>query len=98
MISAMPFRWTEPSTWPWPFYVWLALILAGWLKPLWRWIERQRASGWPTAIGEIQSEAVTKSKGFFISGAPRRKSPVYVAELGYSYSVAGKSEAGSYKR
>jgi Protein of unknown function (DUF3592) len=98
MLLGSPFQWTDPRTWPWIVYVWLALIIAGWLKPLWRWIQRQRASGWPTAIGEIQSAAVTESKGSFISGTPRGKSPSYVAELDYSYSVAGKTEAGFYKR
>jgi hypothetical protein len=42
--------------------------------------------------------AVTESKSSFISGTPRGNSPVYVAELAYSYSVTGKTEAGFYKR
>ena len=98
MFLANPFRWIDPRTWPWMFYVWLGLTAAGWLKPLWRWIQRNRAKSWPTATGQIESATVNKSKGFLVSSTPRRGSLPYVAELGYSYSVAGQAEAGFYKR
>lgn len=97
MISGQPFHWTDPTTWPWIVYVWLALIAAGWVKPLWRWIQRQQANNWPTVSGEIQSTSVTEAKRFFLSTTPRGSSPTYVAELGYSYWVAGQVEAGFYK-
>jgi hypothetical protein len=98
MISANPLRWADPSTWPWFIYVWLALFLAGWLKPLWRWIQRNRASSWPTATGQIESVSVSEPKRFFLSTSPRGRAPAYVAELAYSYSVAGNVNAGFYKR
>lgn len=98
MFLASPFRWIDPRTWPWMFYVWLGLIAAGWLKPLWRWIQRNRAKSWPLTTGEIESATVNKSKGFLVSSTPRGGSLPYVAELGYSYSVSGKAEAGFYKR
>jgi hypothetical protein len=79
------------------FYVWLGLIAAGWLKPLWRWIQRNRAKSWPLTTGQIVSATVDESKPFFVS-TPRRGSTVYVAELGYSYSVVGHTEASFYKR
>jgi len=97
MNSGNPIHWTDPSTWPWFFYVWLALFLAGWLKPLWRWIQRNRASSWPTATGQIESASVNEPKRFFLSTSSRG-SAAYVAELGYSYSVAGTVHAGFYKR
>jgi hypothetical protein len=28
MLAAAPFPWTDPATWPWMIYVWLALILS----------------------------------------------------------------------
>ncbi|HVH69861.1 MAG TPA: hypothetical protein VNB49_01965, partial [Candidatus Dormibacteraeota bacterium] len=89
MISGTPFRWTDPSTWPWFVYVWLALILVGWLKPLWRWMQRQRASSWPTASGQIEYASVSEPKPSFLSGSGRGNSPSHVGELGYSYFVAG---------
>lgn len=98
MFLANPFRWTDPHTWPWMVYVWLALIAAGWLKPLWQWMQRRRASGWPTVIGQIDSVSVNESKRTFFSTAPRGRSPGYVAELSYSYSVAGTNYTGTYKR
>jgi hypothetical protein len=98
MISENPIRWTDPSTWPWIVYVWLALFLAGWLKPLWRWIQRNRASSWPTTVGQIESVSVSEPKRFFISTTPRGSSATYVAKLGYSYSVAGNVNSGFYKR
>jgi hypothetical protein len=79
------------------FYVWLGLIAAGWLKPLWRWIQGNRARSWPLTTGQIVSATVDESKPFFVS-TPRRGSTVYVAELGYSYSVVGHTEASFYKR
>lgn len=78
--------------------MWLALIVAGWMKPLWRWVQKQRANSWPSVSGEIQSVSVTEAKRFFLSTTPRGSSPTYVAELGYSYWVAGQVEAGFYKR
>ena len=93
MLAAAPFRWTDPATWPWMFYVWLAFILAGWTVPLWRWLQRKRASGWPTTEGRIQSVEVSKPSFSFTT-----KRGYYVANIGYSYSVAGTLNSGRYKR
>ena len=100
MNSGNPIHWTDPSTWPWIVYVWLAMLAVGWLKPIWRWIRRNRLSSWPTVTGQIESVTVSEAKWSFFSGSPRGRgnSPSYVAELGYSYSTAGKVEAGFYKR
>lgn len=98
MNFGTPFRWTDPSTWPWFLYVWLAVFLAGWLKPLWPWIQRRRASSWPTTSGQIESVTVSEAKRSFFSTSPRGSSPLYFAQLGYSYSIEGKVEAGIHKR
>lgn len=98
MFLTNPFRWSDPHTWPWTFYVWLALVAAGWLKPLWRWIQRNRAESWPIATGQIESAAVSEAKRNFFSSSPRGTSPKFVAELTYSYWVAGNLETGIYKR
>lgn len=84
-------RWYDPRTWPWPVYVWLAILAAGWLKPLWQKLQRSRAAGWPITSGQVQSTAVNESKR-------RRGKPAYIADLDYSYVVAGKTETGSYRR
>ena len=97
MISGSPFRWTEPSTWPWIVYVWLALILVGWLRPVWRWIKRQRASSWPTVSGQIEYASVSEAQSSFFTSRGGN-SPSHVGELGYSYFVAGNTYSGRYKR
>jgi hypothetical protein len=98
MILANPFRWADPRTWPWMFYVWLALVVAGQLRPLWRWIQRRRAERWPTATGRIESLTLTESKRSFFSSTPRGSSPTFVVEISYSYSAAGNTATGTYKR
>src|SRR5882724_6537102 len=93
MFTNAPFRWVDPATWPWVVYVWLAFILAGWSAPAWRWLQRKRAAAWPVADGRIESVGVSKPSFSFTT-----KRGYYVAELGYSYSVAGTLNSGRYKR
>jgi hypothetical protein len=97
MISGNQFRWADPSTWPWIVWVWVAFIAIGWLKPLWRWMRRQRASSWPTASGQIEYASVSEAKSFWFTSR-RGNSPSHLGELGYSYLVAGNTYNGSYKR
>jgi hypothetical protein len=93
MFANAIFRWTDPATWPWIFYVWLAMILAGWSVSLWRWLKRKRAAGWPIAYGRIESAEVTKASFSLTANRGR-----YVAQLGYAYSIAGNVYSGVYKR
>jgi Protein of unknown function (DUF3592) len=93
MLAAAPFPWTDPTTWPWVVYVWAAFALAGLTKPACSWLQRKRATGWPTADGRIESVEVNKPSFSFTT-----KRGHYVAELGYSYSVAGTLNSGRYKR
>src|SRR5260370_18094520 len=93
MLAAAPFRWTDPATWPWMFYVWLAFIFAGGSFRVWRWLRRKRAAGWPVADGRIESVDVSKPTFSFTT-----KRGYYVAELGYSYSIAGTTNSGHYRR
>jgi hypothetical protein len=97
VISDTPFRWTAPSTWPWVLYVWVALVVAGFFKPIWRWVQRERAISWPTAIGEIDSVAVGEPKRQFISAFPRNRK-TYAAEISYTYAVGGQKYSGTYRR
>ena len=93
MQVTVPIRWTDPTTWPWIIYLWLALLVGGWLLSSWRWLRRKRATGWPIADGRIESTEVTKPNFSFTT-----KRGHYVAQLGYSYSVAGSIHSGLYKR
>jgi Protein of unknown function (DUF3592) len=93
VLATAPIRWTDPTTWPWIIYLWLALLVGGWLLSSWRWLRRRRAAGWPIADGRIESTEVTKPNFSLTT-----KRGYYVAQLGYSYSVAGSIHSGLYKR
>jgi hypothetical protein len=97
MNSVNPIRWTDPSTWPWIVYVWLAMLAFSCVKPLWRWFQRNRARNWPLVNGQIESISVTGAKRTPFSASSGSTSS-YVAELGYSSPVAGNVNAGFYKR
>ena len=93
-----PFRWTEPSTWPWFLYVWLALFLIGWLKPLWTWLQREQTKSWPTATGRIDSAYIADVKRFLWLTPESSRSQTYNAILDYSYILSGETFHGQYKR
>jgi hypothetical protein len=63
--------------------------LGGWLISSWRWLKRRRAAGWPIADGRIESTEVTKPNFSFTT-----KRGYCVAQMGYSYSVAGTLHSG----
>lgn len=98
MISGIPTKWIDPRNWPWMFYVWLALVGIAQLKPLWRWIQRNRATSWLTASGQVDYVSASETKRTFFSTSPRGSARTYEAELGYSYSIAGTKYCGRYKR
>jgi hypothetical protein len=68
-MSAAPFHWADPGTWPWVIYVWLAFMLAGWMIPGRRWLRCRRASGWPVVDGRIESVDVNKPNFSFTTKA-----------------------------
>ena len=74
-------------------FIWAAFALAGLAKPAWNWHRRQRAGGWPVAEGRLESVEITKPSFSFTT-----QRGYYVAELGYSYSVAGTLQSGCYRR
>lgn len=74
-------------------WLWLAIMLAGWSIPAWRWLKRRRAAGWPIADSRIEFVEVSKPTFSF-----KTKRGYYVAELGYSYSIAGSAFSGHYRR
>lgn len=99
MISGDNFRWAHPSTWPWFFDVWIAItIVASCFKPFWKWLRQKHISAWPSTLGRIESAAIDPKKRFVISSSPRTASEKYVAEIDYSYTVAGNTYTGTYTR
>jgi Protein of unknown function (DUF3592) len=97
-LTDNPVRWTDPRTWPWIVYVWVAFMLIGWAKPIWGRFQRRQATGWPTIQGRIESVSVKPKKQFLLSTTPRGRAPAFVAELAYSYSVEGQYHSGHYDR
>jgi hypothetical protein len=93
-----PFRWTEPRTWPWFLYIWLAFILGGWLLPLWRWLQREQAKSWPTTTARIDSAYIGEPKRFLGLTLQSGRSRTYDAILAYSYTLSGPSFQGQYKQ
>ena len=92
------FRWTDPHTWPWMVYVWIALIALGQVKPLWKWIQRNRAKSWPLTSGTIEFATVDEVKRGLFSSNSFGRSSSHVAEINYAYSVGGIGATGIYKR
>ena len=88
----------DPHVWLWFFCAWIILITASQVRPLWKWIQRNRAKNWPLANGQIESVDVNNSKASFIPVSSRSNSPTCDAGIGYSYSANGNAEAGTYKR
>jgi hypothetical protein len=97
-LTSAPFRWTEPRTWPWIVYVWLAFLLIGWLKPLWQWLQREQAKSWPPATGHIDSAYIAEPKRFLGLSLQSSRSQTYNATLDYSYTLSGETFHGQYKR
>ena len=98
VISENPLRWADPRTWPWLVYFWLAASAVGYAKPVWRWLRRNRATSWPSSEGRIELVDVDKKKWFSQYMSFRGRTAKYIAELGYSYSVAGATYTGAYER
>jgi hypothetical protein len=74
------------------------MLLVGFAKPLWRWLQRQQGQGWPTVQGRIESVEVKKTKPFLISTSLRGQRLLYRAELAYSYTLEGHYYSGYYRR
>lgn len=95
-MTGLSFRWTEPATWPWVVWVWLAFLLAGAVKPMWRRIKSRLANSWPSVTGKIESVDVNEPKKFL--GMTTSQTPRYFAEITYSYRVDGNTYTGLNRR
>jgi len=93
VIVESPINWKDPSSWPWFIYAWAAFALAGTVKPIWGWFQRERAVSWPATDGRIDSTSFS-IPSFSLFG----KRVHYIAELSYSYSVGGNLHSGRYSR
>jgi hypothetical protein len=93
-----PIRWTDPTTWPWSVYFWLAVIAGGFLKRGWHRLQQTRATNWLRAEGRVELADVGEKDWWDLSADFRGRSARNVAALGYSYRVAGTVYSGTYKR
>jgi hypothetical protein len=88
------FRWNDPHSWPWMFYVWIVMIAAGYIPNLWRLWRQHSAKSWLPVSATIDFTHV--DAGGFLQA--RRHSEKFRAEINYSYSVGGTTHAGQYSR
>ena len=97
MLLAIPLRWSNPASWPWLVYLWLAGILVVWARQIVRALKRKKSASWPTVTGRIESAEIPSQKTFLgLTLSPRDRKPC-PAELRYSYSVGGQQYSGSFK-
>ena len=95
-LPAQTFRWNDPHSWPWMFYVWIVMIGAGYIPKLWRLWRQQSAKSWLPVSAKIDSTHVDAGpNGFFQA---HRRSEQFRAEINYSYSVGGTIYKGQYSR
>ena len=87
-------QWTDPRTWPWIFDVWVAFVLLGFAKPIWRWFQRKRAESWPATQGRVESTGINESKRFRTNTSSRPS----IANLRYSYEASGTRYIGTFKK
>lgn len=92
-MTTLPFRWTDPGTWPWFVYLWLGFVLLGSMRPVWGRFRRWRTSSWPIADGRIESSEVKKAS--FLSSS---RQGYFDARLSYVYSISGAQYTGRYSR
>ena len=96
MILVSSFRWTDPSAWPWFIWVWIALLLTGWVKPAWNAYRRHLVESWPSVLGRIEAVRVAEPKR--ILGLTLSQNPTYDAQITYSYGVQGHTYSGLNRR
>lgn len=59
MLAETTDRWSDPSTWPWFFFVWFTFLLAGgiffagWVKRFWLSLQQQKVQASPIAQGQL---------------------------------------------
>ena len=92
-MAPHPNQWTDPRTWPWIFDVWIAFVLLGFAKPIWRWLDRKRAESWPATQGRVESTKINDRNSFRSSSSSSS-----IAMFEYSYEVGGTKYVGTYKK
>lgn len=93
MLDNDSFRFIDPRTWPWMFWVWLAFVVGGSIPSLWKRYQRHRAATWPLTQGHIETVNVTQPSKW-----SSKRGQIEMAEIGYSYSIDGRFYGGHYQR
>jgi hypothetical protein len=97
-VQLSPSWWTDPSSWPLFFKVWMAFILVGWLLPLFRWLQREQQKSWPATNGRIDSAHTGEPKRFLGLTLPTSNNEKFSGVLAYSYRLSGDTFHGEYRR
>jgi hypothetical protein len=95
-LPPQTFRWSDPHSWPWVFYVWIVMIGAGYIPKLWRIWRQQSAKSWLPVSATIDSTHVDAAPNRFLQMG--RRSAQFQANLNYSFSVGGTTYTGQYSR
>ena len=95
-LPPQTFRWIDPDSWPWVFYVWIVMIGAGYIPELWRIWRQQSAKFWLPVSATIDSTHVDAAPNRFLQIG--RRSAQFQANLNYSFSVGGTTYTGQYSR
>jgi len=74
-------------------WVWIAFVAIGSLPKLWQWLQRKAAENWPTTPAKIENTEIGRAKW-----SVNRSSRGLVAQLHYSYSVAGEYYSGTFEK
>jgi Protein of unknown function (DUF3592) len=77
-------------------WVWLAFLLVGAVKAMWRKMKTRMVNSWPSVTGKIEQVDVNEPKGFL--GLKTSNTPRYFAEITYSYGVGGNTYTGTNRR
>lgn len=92
-MAPLPFHWIDPRTWPRGFDLWLAFVLLGFSRPVWRWLQSRRAETWPAVQGRVDSTFIKEGRVFYQSSS--RPS---IASFKYFYDVGGTKYFGTYQK
>ena len=96
MLAGDALKWSDPTTWPWFAYVWVAVVLTGAVKYAARWLQARQVANWPAAEGRVEFAEVSPAKeGFFTLD---RRGTQFLAQFVYSYSAGEGRESGRFQR
>jgi len=86
--------WLNPARWSPIIWIWLAFAVIGFLPRVWRRWQRRQAESWQVVTAQTEPGTVEPPATFRLGRNPK----AYLAQINYSYSVAGQHYTGRYER